>query len=297
MATVEQMIHTVARRHPQTPYWVLEKDYALSYLLAALAGDSSAQQALALKGGTALRKFYFAGYRFSEDLDFTAPQPLPSAALDAMIDKAVRAMEHLLQQRGPFLASLERLVLREPHPGGQLAYVVRVRFPTHPEPLCRLKVEISQDEVLLLPVERRHLQHEFPEALTAELACYSIEEIVAEKLRALLQSRSRLSERGWGASRVCRDYYDLWSILKRSQLRLALFPDLVAKKCSHRGVAFADVSDFFAQELITVARQEWDRQLRPFVFDCPTVDEVLAELPGLVESIWAGEAPAIKLSQ
>lgn len=71
MATVEQMLHTLARRHPQTPYWVLEKDYALSYLLAALAGDSAAQQALALKGGTALRKFYFAGYRFSEDLDFT----------------------------------------------------------------------------------------------------------------------------------------------------------------------------------------------------------------------------------
>ncbi len=288
MATVEQMLRTLARQHPQTPYWVLEKDYALSYLLAALASDSVAQQTLALKGGTALRKFYFPGYRFSEDLDFTVQQPLPSTAVDAVIEQAVREMENLLQQRGPFLANLERLVLREPHPGGQNAFVVRVRFPTHPDPLCRLKVEISQDEVLLLPVEHRPLLHEFPEELTAEMACYSVEEIVAEKLRALLQSRARLSARGWGASRVCRDYYDLWSILKRSQVRRALLPDLVLRKCLHRGVVFASVSDFFAQELATVARQEWDRQLRPFVLNCPTVDEVLAELPGLVESLWSG---------
>ncbi len=38
---------------------------------------------------------------------------------------------------------------------------------------------------------------------------------MAEKLRALLQSRARLHARGWGATRVCRDYYDLWAVLKR----------------------------------------------------------------------------------
>jgi len=34
---------------------------------------------------------------------------------------------------------MERLTLREPHPRGQDAFVVRVQFPAHREALCRLK--------------------------------------------------------------------------------------------------------------------------------------------------------------
>jgi len=47
-----------------------EKDYVLAWLLAARAtlGPSS----LVFKGGTALRRCYFPGYRYSEDLDFSA---------------------------------------------------------------------------------------------------------------------------------------------------------------------------------------------------------------------------------
>ena len=50
---------------------IVEKDYALSYLLAAIAQVPELSRNLVLKGGTALRKFYFPGYRFSEDLDFS----------------------------------------------------------------------------------------------------------------------------------------------------------------------------------------------------------------------------------
>ena len=47
-----------------------EKDYVLAWRLAAQAtlGPSS----LVFKGGTALRRCYFPGYRYSEDLDFSA---------------------------------------------------------------------------------------------------------------------------------------------------------------------------------------------------------------------------------
>jgi predicted nucleotidyltransferase component of viral defense system len=51
---------------------VVEKDYALSYLLATLAGEPALRETLVFKGGTALKKLYFGEYRFSEDLDFTA---------------------------------------------------------------------------------------------------------------------------------------------------------------------------------------------------------------------------------
>ncbi len=37
MPTVSQMLKTWARAHGNPPFWVVEKDYALSYLLASIA--------------------------------------------------------------------------------------------------------------------------------------------------------------------------------------------------------------------------------------------------------------------
>lgn len=49
---------------------VIEKDYVLSWLLAAIA-ESELRNQLVFKGGTALKRMYYPDYRFSEDLDFT----------------------------------------------------------------------------------------------------------------------------------------------------------------------------------------------------------------------------------
>jgi predicted nucleotidyltransferase component of viral defense system len=48
-----------------------ELDYALGWFLAAFFTQTDARHHLVFKGGTCLRKCYFADYRFSEDLDFT----------------------------------------------------------------------------------------------------------------------------------------------------------------------------------------------------------------------------------
>jgi len=281
--TVDQYLRAVARSKPDTPFWILEKDYALGYLLAGMAQVPELHDVLVLKGGTALRKFYFADHRFSEDLDFSAvARP---ADTDTAMQDAVAAAEEQLQERGPFAVTLERLVLREPHPGGQDAFTVRVRFPTHREPLCRLKVEVTYDEDVLLPPVTRKLLHRYPDPPQAAWRCYPLEEIVAEKLRALLQSRARLRERGWGASRVCRDYYDLWYVLSHSTLDVARLPDLLARKCALRQVTFTSVADFLAPELQAVARVEWEPQLLPFVPGAPSADQVLDELDGLLAAL------------
>ena len=66
---------------------------------------------------------------------------------------------------------------------------------------------------------------------------YSLEEIIAEKLRAILQHARKLEERGWSRSRA-RDYYDLWRILGayRLQLDLADFAPFLREKCSKRDI-------------------------------------------------------------
>jgi uncharacterized protein len=49
----------------------IEKDYVLSWLLEGIAQSELLFKNLVFKGGTVLKKAYFADYRFSEDLDFT----------------------------------------------------------------------------------------------------------------------------------------------------------------------------------------------------------------------------------
>lgn len=55
----------------KTPLHVIEKDYALSYVLAGISKQPELSQSFIFKGGTALKKIFFGDYRFSEDLDFS----------------------------------------------------------------------------------------------------------------------------------------------------------------------------------------------------------------------------------
>ena len=50
---------------------IIEKDYALGWLLAGIFSNKSLANKWIFKGGTCLKKCYFETYRFSEDLDFT----------------------------------------------------------------------------------------------------------------------------------------------------------------------------------------------------------------------------------
>jgi len=285
MPSIPQMIRTLSRRK-NVPQYIVEKDYALSYLLAAIASTEGLRENLVLKGGTALKKLYFADYRFSEDLDYSTRVLGAIPQIDSLFEAVVRRMEELLNERGPFQITSESLILKQPHPGEQKAYLVRVQFPEQRQPLCRLKVEITVDEPILTPVDIRPVLHGFDEFLDIQIPVYSLTEITAEKLRALIQSRARLHERGWGASRVCRDYYDLWNLLQVPGVRSPDLVPLLGQKCAVRNVTFASPNDFISDDLLTVARSEWTEQLLPFVPDAPQVEELLPQVRDLILAIW-----------
>lgn len=285
MPSVTQMIRSVTQHKKVQPY-IIERDYALSYLLAAIAATDGLRENLVLKGGTALRKLYFADYRFSEDLDYSTRVPGPIDQIDARMETVVHHMGEMLNERGPFQVTFEPLLLKLLHPGEQKAYLVRVQFPEQRQPLCRLKVEISVDEPILFPTETRPVLHGFSESISAQIAVYALLEITAEKLRALLQSKTRLQKRGWGASRVCRDYYDLWNLLRLPRIKTPALIPLLEKKCAVRGVSFASPQDFISEDLMMVASSEWSQQLLPFVPDTPSVADVLPQVQSLILSVW-----------
>jgi len=259
--------------------YIVEKDYALSYILAGLSSQEALAEVLVLKGGTALRKLYFRDYRFSEDLDYSSLAAPTGQQLEDALRGALEASMVGIRAHGPFEMSMERLSLREPHPRGQDAFKIRARFPWHPEPRCVVKVEVTQDEPVLLPPQTKSLLHGYEEELDVNVRCYCLEEVLIEKMRALLQSREMLNRRGW-EPRVARGYYDIWRILSDfgNNLNIGGIIGLLEIKCSHRGVALESFDDFLAEELVAEARRGWPAVIGKFVREPPGSDEVIEDL-------------------
>jgi predicted nucleotidyltransferase component of viral defense system len=206
-----------ATRAAGLPQFVIEKDYALGHLLAAMGAVPLLREQLVFKGGTCLRKGYFADYRFSEDLDFTSRSGIGRDELFMALAEAGRRMRSALLAFGPFDVTVDQERHRDPHTHGQCAFRVRVQFPWMRTPSCSLKVEVTVEEPLLSTPAQRPLIHQYRgESLEVTLSTYTLEEIAAEKLRAFLQARQHLDDRGWSSNRP-RDLYDLWWLRQQQE--------------------------------------------------------------------------------
>lgn len=278
MPLIRSDLVSIAKRAGVPPE-VIEKDYLLSYVLAALVSVSELR-GLVFKGGTALKKAYFGDYRFSEDLDFSAVDVSTGDELDTIMAVAVRAAESRLNERGRFRLEFDRPPERERHPGGQDAFRIRAAFPWQSSPLVRVKVEITHDEPILLPASERLMLHDYEdlreELPGVRLATYALEAIVAEKLRALRQTQQRLQDRGWSRPRA-RDYYDLWRLLsdRGESIDSQLVQRILPAKLAHRGVSYQTGEDFFTPQLVAEARTHWKSNLGTFVADLPDIEVVL----------------------
>lgn len=269
-----------ARKRLGIPWEILERDYLLSWLLAGIGQVGSLRDTLVFKGGTALKKCYFGDYRFSEDLDFSGVGDAPSGtAMEQAVRKACDAAAKLLDQYAPIEIVCERYTEKEPHPQGQEAFTIRARFPWQRDPQTRVMIETAMDEQLLKPPSNRKVIHEYGEPLEAKVQVYALEEIVAEKLRAILQHLQRFEERGWSRSRA-RDYYDLWRVLGtyKNQMDLSDFAPLLGKKCAVRNVTFETAADFFPEAMLAYIEKTWEQWLGPLVPRLPSFDTVIGEL-------------------
>jgi predicted nucleotidyltransferase component of viral defense system len=235
---------------------------------------------LVFKGGTALKKCYFGNYRFSEDLDFSGLEGLPTGeAMERAVLEACGAASNLLDEYAPVVIACERYTEKDPHPGGQEAFTIRARFPWQKQPQTRVMIETTVDERVIRPAPKRMIIHEYGEPLEAVVRVYALEEIMAEKLRAILQHAEELEERGWSRSRA-RDYYDLWRVLGtyRNQMDLADFGHLLREKCAVRNLAFDDPQDFLRDRTLAYVERTWDQWLGPLVPELPTFQTVIEGL-------------------
>ncbi len=276
-----------ARKRTGLPWEVLERDYVLSWILAGISRQERLRETLVFKGGTALKKCYFGDYRFSEDLDFSGLAGVPvGSAMEAAIDSVCRTASQLLDEYAPVRMVWERYTQRDPHPAGQEAFSIRAQLPWQRTPQTRALVEVAVDEPLLKAPSYRRVMHDYGEPIEAQVQLYALEEIMAEKLRAILQQRRMLEQRGWSRSRA-RDYYDLWRILQAYQDRLDLtdFGRLVQAKCEVRGVRFQGADDFFDAPMLAYVEKTWSQWLGHLVPELPIFAKVMGELRPQIATI------------
>jgi len=275
---LEQLLKNIARR-AGVPYETVLKDYAIGHLLSAIAEEPSLASTLVMKGGTALKKLYFGDYRFSEDLGFSCVDAPRGDALESALRTAATTARASMSAAGEFSVAVERVTHREAHPGGQESFLFRVQFPWQRQPLCTVKVEVTADEPVLVPTASKPILHGYGETLPGIVRVYALEEIVAEKLRATLQSEARRGQRAWIRPR-CRDFYDLWRILGAygESLDRAVVRRILPAKCATRSVPFTPAADFFPPGLIALVRDAWEGDLGGLVQELPPVGHVLAEL-------------------
>ncbi len=182
----------------------VRRDYVLSWVLKGLYGNAALGRSLVFKGGTALRKCYFPDYRFSEDLDFTMLGPLKDSEISANLEPVVEAVS----DESGISFFPERLRLRKTRGiPGEEAYEARLYFSSPGQrrrtPMV-VRIEMTRYEQVMLSPEKRPIHHPYSDQsglAGVSILVYRLEEILAEKLRALLLQRRYTAP---------RDLYDIW---------------------------------------------------------------------------------------
>jgi len=128
-----------------------------------------------------------------------------------------------------------------------------------PPPLQRwqtkVKIEIILYELVLFPVSKRDVTHQYSDKLTGnalQVPCYSIEEVVAEKMRSIIQ-------RSYSAP---RDFYDIWYLSKHfPELAYKPIDNAFHKKLAFKGHVFTGIDQLINPENDKPLSAAWKNSL------------------------------------
>ena len=268
----------------------IDKDWVLGHFIDAIYTISKCRNNLIFKGGTCLKKCRFPNYRFSEDLDFTAISDIFVFDM-TMLKKIVR----LVTERTEMLLhiqSLENLQFNNQITG----YCAKIKFwgadhsknQQPPEPnrwQTSIKIEIILYEKMLFAPEIANVIHNYSDKLTENaqnIPIYSINEVLAEKIRALIQ-------RSYTAP---RDYFDIWYLSKH--VENIDWKEIVkgfSKKVEYKNLQFSGVEQLINENNDKILKSAWKNSLEHQIENgkLPEYEMVRNDLKILFEKIFKGE--------
>lgn len=179
----------------------VQRDYVFGWLISGVFRASNLGDALTLKGGNALRKGYFPGTRFSDDLDFTTADGVDGNAVLAQLNEVCRYVENAAGVR--FDIGNNRIEGEQQIDHTKRVYKIRLYFKDfitgQDHVTLKVRVDLTEYDRLYLPVQTRQLIHPYSDAdaCSTTIRCVKLEEALADKLKCLLQRR------------YCYDLFDL----------------------------------------------------------------------------------------
>ncbi len=238
----------------------IEKDYVLSWILYGIAQHQPLSHSLVFKGGTVLKKFYFRDYRFSEDLDFTLLTPGGSNA--TIFQQFQEVFEFVREEAN---IPLEIIDDNEHEDGGINFYIGYIGPLGGQSRNKKIKVDISKAEIMVYQPVVRTCFKEYSDLDLFELNCYTLEEIMVEKMRSVMQRMQ------------ARDYYDIWYLLEEHGIDMAFIAGEFSDKCHHKGL---NPATFFIklQQRIPQYKARWKSSLHEQIKDLPDFELVDREV-------------------
>lgn len=242
--------------------WIaVEKDYFLTLLLEGISKIEDFRKILVFKGGTALRKICFKHYRYSEDLDFTLIKEVNEKEIRKYFEEVFAYLKK--EHNADF--TLKEIYSKE------WFHDIKIQFIGLKGIKNTVTVNLMADEIVVDKVKEGIVLNKYYHTKIS-LPVYSIEEILAEKLRSILQ-RTRV-----------RDYYDVWYLLKHvKDIRQNKLKEIFIKKVKYKKIDFKDKKQLFAQDKIEQARAYYQRQIAHQLRNHPSFDKMVKELEELIE--------------
>ncbi len=242
----------------------VDLDYTLGWILCGLWAQPEVAANWVFKGGTCLRKCYFPGYRFSEDLDFTLTRPLSMEDGRALVSAATKWAE---EATGIALTSqplrAEVMPAAEGDPGYEFRLYYRGSLPMGGSPRG-IQVHLSGGEVVVMPLVSRSLNHPYSDSIEMEavmLRCYSLAEVLAEKLRAICGQRRHA---------IARDLYDIHELIRRGT-DLGQTLTILPTKFRAKGITPSDNLLRTFETRRADFERDWERNLTPLL---PAADRI-----------------------
>jgi predicted nucleotidyltransferase component of viral defense system len=253
---------------------IIEKDYALGWLLYGIAQHPVLSR-WRFKGGTCLKKCFFETYRFSEDLDFTVPTEVELT--ESSLRRSLEEVCAWVTERCDAIDfATERLDV-ELYANKQDKDSFRARvYYTGPLNLSRgnqqrIKLDLTQNEVLCDPADMRVVFHGYDDRIEPAplVGCYSLNEFLAEKTRALYEREGRP-----------RDVYDLVNIHRsfREEVDPSRAREIVLDKFAFKNLPSPTVQNILERVDIDVLRTAWEQQLTRQVPHLPPFESYNGEL-------------------
>jgi len=238
----------------------MEKDYILSWILFGISKHEQLSKAIVFKGGTVLKKVYFEDYRFSEDLDFTL---LNDEMENETIFEWFKEIFEFIKEEANI--PLEIINDNEHEDGGINFYISYIGPLGGQGSNKKVKIDISRSEQMVFEPVLENVFTDYSDLEEHELLCYSLEEVLVEKMRSVMQRMQ------------ARDFYDIWYLLEIHGMGIDLYTHEFRKKCESKNLQAAD----FQKKLIERLPQykgRWQSSLKEQIKDLPDFEQVEREV-------------------